>query len=626
MNNLPLDFCCGCSACEQKCPTGSIRMKRDNEGFLRPVINEITCSRCNVCEKVCPELTEKKGYAYLEAYGCTLNDKRPLSQSTSGGFFYAIADHVIKKSGVVYGALYKDAVHVAHERITDSSQLCRLQKSKYSQSNLMDSFRCVQRDVLEKKTVLFSGTPCQIAGLQCFLGTEYPNLILVQVFCSEVVSPLAWERYVEYLNDEYSIKAAEVDTRCKLTQTAQKSSAVLNWKMPVVRIMTQSDHTLDIPREKDWFTTAFAEHLISRKSCSECGFKMSGNKIFADISIGDFWGCENNAPECFDRSGVSAVVVHTTKGKQFFLDIQSTMRYYRVDPEVIFKGNPGIMQPHKPNKNRENCLSMLSLGELRFDDIIIKSLELDPRLVKRCDRIGLFGSYNTRAALAMLCGKSNCTLSYQFSNSSLISLFSDPVEIPEDTVLPCNPYRAEMLTADFTKSFLSLGNHTDRVNCLVIDFLEERFDIVKQNKLYLTYSDAMLDSSYCPAMVISRLSEEANNIWYESCLKFVEYLSHSFVGSKIILVEAYLSPYYENEDGSMSEFENDNFHIAQINAVLFDCYKYFKANMPNVVVIDQPHNMRYCEYRHKHGIYPWHSNQVYYEYLYKEISKHLMEE
>lgn len=601
-------------------------MKRDNEGFLSPVINELICSSCNMCEMVCPVLTKKIGHGCLEAYGCTLKETKQLSKSTSGGFFYAIADYVIKNGGVVYGALYEDAVHVTHERITDSSQLYRLQKSKYSQSNLKNSFSRVQSDIMKNKIVLFSGTPCQIAGLQCFLNTEYSNLILLQVFCSEVVSPLAWEKYVEYLNGLYSIDAVEVDTRCKLSHSGQEGRVVYNWKMPVIEVRAQSNHILNIPREKDWFTTAFSEHLISRKSCSECEFKMTGNKIFADISIGDFWGCENNAPECFDQAGVSAVLIHTKKGKHIFQKIKSTMKCSRVNPEVIFKGNPGIIKSHKPNKGRERCFSMLSLGHLRFDDIIIRSLEIDPTSIRLCDKIGLFGSYNTRAALAILCGKSNCTLSYQFSNSSLISLFSEHVEFPENIMLPRNPYRAKMLVADFKKSFLSLNNQTDKVNCLVVDFLEERFDIVKQNKCYLTYSDAMLDSSYEPEMVISRSSAKVNNIWRESCMKFIEYISHNYIGSKIILVESYLSSYYENMDGSMSEFDNTYYHVAQTNAMLFDCYEFFKSNMPDVIVINHPLKMRYCEYRHKHGVYPWHLNKIYYEYLYKEISKHLMEE
>lgn len=624
MKKLPFNYCTGCTACEQKCPNGSISMKQDNEGFLSPVINEETCLGCEACEKVCPKLTWEKRRNFLEAYGCTIYNDEALSNSTSGGFFYAIARYVLYNNGIVYGASYNDVEHVAHIRITEPEQLTKLQKSKYSQSALRNTFSSIKKDLCDGKIVLFSGTPCQIAGLHCFLGRDYETLLKIQVFCAEVVSPVAWKRYIEYLRKEFSTSICAVDTRCKIHKHQENDSIELNWKKPFIKVELENNRSLQISRDKDWFIKAFANHLISRKSCSNCDFKMNGEKIFGDISIGDFWGCENSALECFDESGVSAVIIHTEKGRRFFQSIQESMKYKRVDVETIFSGNPGIMGSNNENKNRNDCLTMLMKGDYWFDEIVMKSLNLNSQAMKCFDKIGLFGSYNTRAALALLCSKSNCSLSYQYSNSSLISLFSSPSEIPMNIIYPSNPYRKDMFIADFEKKFLTVKEKYGTVDYLVIDFLEERFDIIKLNNTYLTLSDAIKDSNYTISNILSRLSTRTSNLWYDSCRKFTDFLTNNFEKSKIILVKSYLSTHYENEDGSKSEFTEDRGKIDLTNKLLEDYYNYLKKLLCDIIDIEQPINMRYCEFRHKHGIYPWHANQVYYEYLCEEIMKNII--
>lgn len=54
--------CCGCTACYAICPTNSIFMVEDEEGFLYPEIEEKSCIRCDNCLKVCPVKEAKKLY------------------------------------------------------------------------------------------------------------------------------------------------------------------------------------------------------------------------------------------------------------------------------------------------------------------------------------------------------------------------------------------------------------------------------------------------------------------------------------------------------------------------------------------------------------------------------------
>ena len=47
------EMCCGCSACYSVCPVAAIKMQRNDEGFLYPMIDESKCIRCYKCLNVC---------------------------------------------------------------------------------------------------------------------------------------------------------------------------------------------------------------------------------------------------------------------------------------------------------------------------------------------------------------------------------------------------------------------------------------------------------------------------------------------------------------------------------------------------------------------------------------------
>lgn len=49
------DFCTGCRACEQLCPTHCIYVEPDEEGFIVAKIDENACVECGVCVKRCPQ-------------------------------------------------------------------------------------------------------------------------------------------------------------------------------------------------------------------------------------------------------------------------------------------------------------------------------------------------------------------------------------------------------------------------------------------------------------------------------------------------------------------------------------------------------------------------------------------
>lgn len=297
--------CTGCHSCANICPNKAIIMNYDNEGFLYPHIKIDKCINCGLCKKACPLNADKKdnisdSIAYM-AYNTNCIQR---NNSSSGGIFVLLAEWVIKNNGVVYGAAYDEKFHVTHIRVDQSIDV--LQTSKYVQSEIGQCFQMIKED-LGKQKVLFSGTPCQIAGLKAYLHTtktKDDNLLAVDIICHGVPSPLVWEAYLrDICKGRVPIN---VNFRDK-TNSWRKFSLAINFN--------NNERYIELA-EKDLFMRGFLTNLFLRPSCYSCQFK--GNKIYSDITLGDFWGIENiKSDDDFER-GVSAVLVHTDKGKQVF--------------------------------------------------------------------------------------------------------------------------------------------------------------------------------------------------------------------------------------------------------------------------------------------------------------------
>ena len=196
--------CVGCTACAEICPKKCIQMKPDEEEFLYPVVDKSRCVECNACNTVCPIQSpvteeEKPQKAYLVQH-C---DEKVRLDSSAGGAFTAIATVVLQKGGVVFGAAYDENFHVQHTYVETVDDLKKFRNSKYVQSELGDSFHMVKDFLQNGRWVCFSGTPCQIEGLSKFLRKPYEKLVLVDVVCHGIPSPLVWTKYLEYQEQSF---------------------------------------------------------------------------------------------------------------------------------------------------------------------------------------------------------------------------------------------------------------------------------------------------------------------------------------------------------------------------------------------------------------------------------------
>jgi len=324
--------CCGCTACKNVCMQECIIMKENEEGFLYPSIDYDKCIGCGLCETVCPVLNKKSdvktGYEGLHrSFAVTALNEEYLERSSSGGVFSVLAERTLAEGGLVFGASFSDdfmkVEHIAIDKVED---LGKLQGSKYLQSDLRDAFiQC--KGFLEKGSkVLFSGVPCQIAGLKRFLGKEYESLICVEMICHGTPSSAVWQKYLD-----------SVGAKHELIQNVFFRDKTMGWENFSVRIDLESGKVLKESHRINSYMGVFLRNYALRESCYVCLAK--GDNTCADITLGDFWGVQNAYPEYYKENGVSVVITHTGKGLALLEECSKYLLIHETDLQKSLEEN-----------------------------------------------------------------------------------------------------------------------------------------------------------------------------------------------------------------------------------------------------------------------------------------------
>ncbi len=297
--------CTGCTACQQACAHGAITMQRDAEGFLYPVTDADACTNCGLCEHVCPMLRADERPADESApkvFALRHKDDAVLGESASGGAFTAIAEYVIKQGGVVVGCRHGKDMNVEHAFADTVEALRFMRGSKYVQSSLGDCFHAVRKQLQAGRLVLFTGTPCQVAGLNAFLHRPYPTLLTCDILCHGVASPALFSSFIRYAERVTHRQVADYRVRDKS----------LGWGHTLPRMdFRDGSH---IKGGVAWlWAKAYGSTLAHRPVCYHCRF--TSFRRPADLSIGDFWGIEKHHPHFIHPKGVSLVLVNSAKGQ-----------------------------------------------------------------------------------------------------------------------------------------------------------------------------------------------------------------------------------------------------------------------------------------------------------------------
>jgi len=360
--------CFGCEACAQICPHGAIEMVCDFEGFRYPEVNENKCIRCNMCKNVCPYENMPKSFDEgKKVYGGYIKDAKIRDKSTSGGAFSAIALEYCDENYVIFGAEAK-GLSVFHSYITDKRNLERFRKSKYSQSVIGTAYVECRRFLKEEKKVLFTGTPCQIAGLKAYLGDkEYDNLLTVEVICEGVPSPLYMRKYEEYLFEKYGARIISLDYRYTDSNSVNNPTSG-KWDFEVMSTLLENGEKIKKDRWFNPFWSIWLGHLMSRPSCYKCPFTTTSR--VADISLGDLWGVHLYCPELYGKNmGTSLVVCNTEKGKKLFEKAKGSMYGHALDFDTALKYQSPMRKAIDMNVDRDKCMADLINPDCSYEYI-----------------------------------------------------------------------------------------------------------------------------------------------------------------------------------------------------------------------------------------------------------------
>lgn len=299
--------CCGCSACVHICPKHSIAFKEDCEGFLYPHVDLKTCVDCGLCEKVCPVLNQNDERLPLQTFAAKHRDDEVRMKSSSGGVFTLLAEHILDKGGVVFGAKFNENWEVIHDYVETKEGLAPFRGSKYVQSNIGNSYKLVEEFLKIGREVMFTGTPCQIAGLKKYLRKDYKNLLTVDFVCHGVPSPMVWKKYLEEEIDRYKAILTHINFRDKSTGW-KNFSVILNFAKSKSVDFEEKSLVMSTVFHENPYMEAFMSNLCLRPSCYACPAK--SGKSGADVTIGDFWGIDTIRPDIDDDKGVSLILVN----------------------------------------------------------------------------------------------------------------------------------------------------------------------------------------------------------------------------------------------------------------------------------------------------------------------------
>lgn len=341
------EHCCGCSACVHICPKHSISFQEDKEGFLYPKVDLETCVDCGLCEKVCPIINQDPEREPQKVYAAKNDDENIRLKSSSGGVFTLIAEKIIEEGGVVFGARFNESWEVIHDYTDTIEGLEPFRGSKYVQSAIGESYKQVETFLKAGRKVMFTGTPCQIAGLRKFLRKDYKNLLTVDFVCHGVPSPLVWRLYLKEEINRYGkeITAVEdINFRDKYT----------GWKTYSLSIKLSGNIVSSTMFTDDNYMRAFLSNLSLRPSCYSCPAK--AGKSGADITIGDFWGIENVLPELDDDIGISVLVNYNEIKCP---SIISELYLHAVSYPEILVSNPCLEKSVNKPVNRDFFFSQL---------------------------------------------------------------------------------------------------------------------------------------------------------------------------------------------------------------------------------------------------------------------------
>ena len=356
--------CCGCRACEQKCHKNAITMIKNEEGFIYPEIDMGLCVNCGACEKVCPQMTPPNKKEPISIYAIQHGDTDILKDSSSGGAFRLLADEVIEQGGCVAGCVWNDELHPIFKIADSKEELLPMQGSKYLSSDTLNVYEQIKSRLTAGQLVLFTGAPCQCAGLVNYLGKSYENLLTAEFLCHGMPSQQIFDTYISHLVKKYRIKNGKNDIKAYQFRDKKKRGwGIVSSCTFKIGKRTKIKYTVE---STDSYVYGFLSGYFNRYSCYSCKFR--GEKRFTDFTFCDFWGVEKFHPEIDKTVGVSALSINTPKADYFKEKILHKAKWIKTDAVGVSKCNPSLLDESVESipKQRLTIYSLLKQKGWKF--------------------------------------------------------------------------------------------------------------------------------------------------------------------------------------------------------------------------------------------------------------------
>ena len=362
--------CCGCSACYSICPNNAIVMEEDELGFKYPKVDKEKCVNCNLCEKVCPILNQRIKETRPKAYLCINKNLDIRLNSSSGGVFSALAEEILNRDGIVFGATFDNNFEVIHTYIEKKDEISKLQGSKYVQSDIKKTYLEAKKYLEQDRYVLYTGTPCQIEGLQSFLGKGYNKLYTQDIICHGVPSRKVWRNYLNNITNNNIKNITGIRLRDKRN----------SWENYSIKINSNTKE-YNKSHNKDAYMQAFIQNLDLRDSCYNCKFKKYNRN--SDITLADFWGISKIDNSFNDHKGVSLVIINNDKGRELLEKIKKQCIIKEVDLDNAIKYNQSFIKSIEQNKNRNEFFKNFDSKNIK---VLIKKYTYSQGLIRKLIR------------------------------------------------------------------------------------------------------------------------------------------------------------------------------------------------------------------------------------------------